>query len=144
MIKNLARVTAAGLLAMAVAGPVSAVGAVNSTIEISVLPGGEFFTTTGGVVCPDGWAETTFEKLGGGNGAAASFHGYKTLYCNDGSGTFRITFDAATHFGSPQDQGGWHVIDGTGDYATLIGGGNLVGTYVTDGIVDLFSGRLMR
>ena len=59
---------------------------------------------------------------------------------DDGSGTFTITFDAATVFGSPQDQGGWKVVGGTGDYETLRGGGNLVGTYIPGGIIDLFTG----
>jgi hypothetical protein len=141
--RTFSRIALAGMLALVVASPVLAGGAVRSTIEVTGIGDTETFITTGGVVCPDGWAVTTFEKFGGG-GAAGSFHGFKTLYCNDGSGSFRITFDAATKFGTPQDQGGWHVIDGTDAYATLVGGGNLVGTYIEGGIVDLYTGRLSR
>lgn len=131
------------MLAAGLVGTVSAASAVAVTITITGLETGETFETTGGILCPDGWAETTFEKFGGSfAGAAGSFHGYKTLYCNDDSGSFRITFDAATKFGSPQDQGGWQVMDGTGDYLGLRGGGNLVGTYIEGGIIDLFTGRV--
>ena len=48
--------------------------------------------------------------------------------------------NAATTFGSPTDQGGWYVISGTGDYTGLSGGGNLVGTYVSNGIIDVYTG----
>jgi len=64
----------------------------------------------------------------------------KTLVCDDGSGSFTIEVNAATVFGTPNDQGGWAVLGGTDDYATLSGGGNLVGTYVPDGIIDLYTG----
>ena len=64
--------------------------------------------------------------------------------CDDDSGSFTIEVNAAVVFGSPQDQGGWAVLDGTGDYATLSGGGNLVGTYVPDGIIDVYTGSLRR
>jgi len=50
--------------------------------------------------------------------------------------------NAATVFGSPDDQGGWAVLSGTGAYATLHGGGNVVGTYVADGIIDVYTGSL--
>jgi hypothetical protein len=71
---------------------------------------------------------------------AGSFHLTKTLVCTDGSGTFTIRVHAATVFGSPTDQGGWSVVGGTGDYAGLRGGGNLVGTYVPNGIIDVYTG----
>ena len=66
----------------------------------------------------------------------------KTLVCDDGSGGFTISVNAATVFGSPTDQGGWAVVSGTGAYTTLKGGGNVVGTYVTDGIVDSYTGSV--
>lgn len=128
-------------LVIAIAGPTSARSASPVTIELTSINGIETFTTTGDVLCPEGTSENSFEKFGGSfNSAAGSFHGYKTLTCSDGSGSFQITYDAATKFGSPQDQGGWHVIDGTDDYAGMTGGGNLVGTYITDGIIDLYTG----
>ena len=45
-------------------------------------------------------------------------------------------------FGSPTDTGGWAVLTGTDRYASLQGGGNLVGTYVEDGIIDRYTGSL--
>ena len=71
-----------------------------------------------------------------------SFHGARLLECYDSPNAFVITFNAATHYGSPQDQGGWRVIEGWGDYVGLKGGGNLVGTYVEGGIIDLYTGRV--
>ena len=138
------RLALALVAGLAVAAPVQAAGATAAvSIRIVGVGGTETFTTTGGVLCDDGTATTQFGHFtGNDHSAAGSFHGEKTLVCADGSGSFRITFDAATVFGSPQDQGGWHVVDGTGDYETLRGGGNLVGTYIPDGIIDLFTGRV--
>ena len=135
------RLALATVFALAVAAPVYAAGATATTIRIVGVNGVETFTTTGGVLCPAGTATTQFGHFGGGP-VAGSFHGVKTLECANGSGSFRITFNAATVFGSPQDQGGWRVVDGTGTYETLRGGGNLVGTFIPDGIVDLYTGRV--
>ena len=115
----------------------------STTITLNSFSSGETFTATGGVVCPEGTATTDFRKFAGG-GAAGSFHLTKTLDCTDGSGTFTIVVNAATVFGSPTDQGGWAVLGGTDDYASLKGGGNLVGTYVPEGIIDRYTGSLRR
>ena len=120
--------------------PMSALGAGKTTITLNSFAV-ETFTATGGVVCPSGTATTDFDHFGGG-GAAGSFHLTKTLVCDDGSGSFTIEINAATVFGHPTDQGGWAVLKGTGDYATLSGGGNVVGTYVPDGIIDVYTGSL--
>jgi hypothetical protein len=111
----------------------------STTITLNSFSSGETFTATGGVVCSSGTATSDFRKFAG-DGTAGSFHLTKTLVCPDG--TFTIVVNAATVFGSPTDQGGWAVLDGTGAYATLKGGGNLVGTYVPDGIVDVYTGSL--
>ena len=42
--------------------------------------------------------------------------------------------------GPPRDQGGWNVIGGTGAYAGLQGGGNLVAVYTDTGIIDHYTG----
>jgi hypothetical protein len=139
--KQAARLALAVAAALTLSAPVFAAGASPVTIRIEVIGGTETFTTTGDALCPAGTATTDVGHFGGGP-VAGSFHGSKTLDCTDGSGSFRITFDAATVFGAPQDQGGWHVIDGTDAYATLRGGGNLVGTYVEGGIIDLYTGRV--
>jgi len=126
-------------------GTVSAAGAVPTVITVDnndTLGTGTFWTT-GGALCPSGTASNFFENFGGsGHSRAGTFHGYKVLTCDDNSGTFSITYDASTVFGSPTDQGGWHLYDGTGAYAGYSGGGNLVGTYYSDGIVDSYTGRV--
>jgi hypothetical protein len=128
---------AIGLLLSPAAG--LAAGATTITIDVNNVTGVESFTATGGILCPSGTATTDFHHFGGG-GAAGSFHLTKTLDCDDGSGTFTIRVNAATVLGSPTDQGGWSVAGGTGDYEGLAGGGNLVGTYVPTGIIDLYTG----
>ena len=131
---------AACLLVLGGAGSAFA-AAPSVSIEVTGIDGVETFTTTGGVLCDEGTSENSFEKFGGsGHSAAGTFHGYKTLTCSDGSGTFTITYDAATVWGSPQDQGGWRLYAGTGDYAGCTGGGNLVGYYYDGGIEDHYTG----
>jgi len=134
---------ASALLLLVVPTASAASGA--TTITLNSFSSGETFTATGGVICPSGTATTDFHKFaGGGAGVAGSFHLTKTLVCTDGSGSFTIEVNAATVFGSPTDQGGWAVLSGDGRYATLSGGGNLVGTYVPEGIVDVYTGWLSR
>lgn len=131
--------TAAIALVLAV-GSVGALAATRTTITLNSFAV-ETFTATGGVICPSGTATTNFDHFGGGP-RAGSFHLTKDLVCDDGSGSFTIAVNAATVFGSPTDQGGWAVLGGTGSYSTLSGGGNVVGTYVTGGIIDSYTGSL--
>ncbi|HEX5014194.1 MAG TPA: hypothetical protein VFV72_08550 [Candidatus Limnocylindrales bacterium] len=141
--RSVAVAAMAGLLLLAVPG--GAVAGNNTVITLDSLASGETFVATGGVICPEGTATTDFKKFGGSdNSRAGSFHLTKTLECADGSGTFTIVVNAATVFGSPGDQGGWAVLDGTDDYASLRGGGQLVGTYVEDGIIDTYTGSLRK
>jgi len=131
-----------GLLLLAAPGGVAA--GHNTVITLNSFAV-ETFTATGGVICASGTATTDFDHFGGSFAShAGSFHLTKTLVCDDGSGSFTIEVNAATVFGSPGDQGGWAVLSGTDDYATLSGGGSLVGTYVPDGIVDRYSGSLRK
>ena len=132
---------AAGLLIAVFAAPVQAAGATATTIEVTGIGSVETFTTTGGALCPSGTAVTDFHFFAGGE-RAGTFHLNKILTCADGSGTFTIAVDAAVVFGAPTDQGGWSVVGGTGDYASLRGGGSLVGTYIEGGIIDLYTGRV--
>ena len=132
-------VAAAAVLFLLVA-PMSVAAAGSTTITINSFAT-ETFTATGGVVCPSGTATTDFRKFGGGP-VAGSFHLTKELVCDDGSGSFTIVVNAATVFGSPTDNGGWAVLGGTGQYSSLHGGGNVVGTYVEAGIIDRYTGSL--
>ena len=146
MVRRIATgIAAASVLALSVMGTAMAGGAANVTVTITIINAGdvETFTTDGGVLCPSGTASNFFELFGGsGQSRAGSFHGYKVLTCDDNSGTFNITYDASTVFGAPTDNGGWHIYAGTGAYAGISGGGNLVGTYNDDGIVDSYTGRV--
>ena len=130
---------------LVLAAPASSAAASMTVITLDSFATGETFTATGGVVCPEGTATTDFKLFGGSpQSRAGSFHLTKTLDCADGSGSFTIEVDAATVFGSPGDQGGWAVLSGTDDYASLSGGGLLRGTYVTDGIIDTYTGALRK
>jgi hypothetical protein len=137
--RRIGLVGVAGALVFLLVGVGTATAATKVTITVTGLSSGETFTTTGGVLCASGDATTDFDHFGGG-WKAGSFHLTKTLECPDG--TLTINVDAATVFGSPTDQGGWSVVGGTGAYAGLRGGGDLVGTYIPDGIIDLYTGVL--
>lgn len=132
---------ALGASVLLLVGAGSAIAATKVTITLTSTSSGETFTTTGGVLCATGTATTDFGHFGGGD-VAGSFHLTKTLVCGDG--TFTIKVNAATVFGSPTDRGGWSVVGGTGAYERLSGGGNLVGTYIPDGIIDLYTGVVAR
>ena len=141
--KLLAVAAATFLLVLSAGGSALAAGASSTEITITGINGVETFTTTGGTLCASGWSEDSFEKFGGADRShAGTFHGYKTLHCGDDSGTFNITYDAATVWGTPGDQGGWKLYNGTGAYTGCSGGGNLVGLYIPDGIVDQYTGRV--
>ena len=138
-LQRLGRIAATAIALLLVVGQTAALGAERTTITITVVNEVETFTATGSILCPSGTATTDFHHFGGG-GAAGSFHLTKTLVCADGSGSFTIGVNAATVFGWPTDQGGWFVVGGTGDYENLRGGGNLVGTYIPNGIIDVYTG----
>jgi len=147
MVARFIAVGTACLLALSVAGTVFAKSGGQVEIVVTIVNGQETrFEVIHGAefLCTDGDAENFFEKFGGaGPSAAGTFHGYKTLTCTDGSGTFNITYDAATVWGSPQDQGGWHLYGGTDEFAGCSGGGNLVGLYPDENtIVDHYTGRV--
>ena len=141
------RAVAVGAIAalFVIAAPAGTAAASMTVITLDSFSSGETFTATGGVVCPEGSATTDFKKFGGSaHSRAGSFHLTKTLECADGSGSFTIVVNAATVFDSPGDQGGWAVLSGTDDYATLSGGGQIRGTYVPEGIIDTYTGSLRK
>jgi hypothetical protein len=115
------------------------------TIDVNFISG-ETFTATGGVVCDSGAAVTgpVFGTWGGRQGRGVfTFHLFKTLTCDDDSGTFMIRVDAATAPTSPGTIGGFAVVGGTGEYSGLHGAGSLIGTSVSETeIIDVYTGRL--
>jgi hypothetical protein len=128
------------LAAIAVMAPVSASTAEPIRIDLHVVFGSsETFSATG--ICPSGTAQS-FGFHQAGQGRATTFHLYKTLTCDDGSGTLTIRVEAGLVFGSPGTVGGWSVVNGTGDYADAHGGGMIVGTSFDGGIEDAYTGML--
>lgn len=109
----------------------------SATITTAILFGppanhGTFVATA--PLCPTGTFVDEFQTAGGGPSPQFTALLYKTLTCDDGSGTFTIQFHA--HF-PREDEGGstpWTVLSGTGAYATLHGTGNL--TFVRTGPVS--------
>jgi hypothetical protein len=136
-----------GALALALA-PVASAAPPVTTINLHVVFGAtETFTATGGVVCASGVAvsDPVFIEGGGSKGRGIlTFHLIKTLTCDDRSGTFQIKVEAANPFTSPGTIGGFTVVGGTGAYATLQGGGSLVGFGFDGGVDDVYTGRLSR
>lgn len=131
---------AAILAAVVLSAPVSASAAEPVEIDLHVVFGGsETFDATG--FCPSGTAES-FGFHQAGRGRATTFHLFKTLTCDDGSGTLTIRVEASLVFGTPGTTGGWSVVDGTGEYAGTRGGGMIVGTNFDGGIDDHYTGRL--
>ncbi len=111
------------------------------TLTVGAFGGPETFVASDGFFCPSGTAFSSNFRFAGG-GRAGTFHLDKTFTCDDDSGTLTIHLNAATANGSPQDQGGWKVVGGTGAYAGTKGGGNLVGDYVDGGVIDHYMGVL--
>jgi hypothetical protein len=147
MVARFIAVGTACILALSVAGAVFAKSGGQVEIIVTIVNGQEtgFEVVQGAsLLCAGGTSENFFEKFGGaGPSAAGTFHGYKTLTCSDDSGTFSITYDAATVWGAPQDQGGWHLFGGTGELGGCTGGGNLVGLYPDwNTIIDHYTGRV--
>ena len=140
----LLRPLAAGLVAAALLVPTaSAASPVEITLTVPAFGGGETFTATGGF-CASGMANSFDFRFAGG-GRAGTFHLKKTFTCANGVDSLTISLNAATANGSPQDQGGWKVVSGTGAYAGIRGGGNLVGDYTpTGGVIDHYVGVLTR
>lgn len=122
-----------------VASPVAAGGRTEITLDVNFGTGVETFTAEG-AFCPSGSAET-LGSWATGNGAVV-FHVAKRFACDDGSGTLTIRLDAPFIGVRGGTIGGWRVIGGSGDYAGLAGGGQIVGTGTPTGIIDVYSGVL--
>lgn len=105
----------------------------------------EAFAVEGGL-CPSG--TTTDDATVSQAADYLRFDVRKTFTCGDGSGSFVVAIDARFHFCDPFDYGTWKIVDGTGAYTKLRGGGNLVGLYPggdgcdTTSVVDYFRGDI--
>ena len=136
----------AGLVAAIGLAPTVSAGSTVTTITIDIEFGvAEEFTATGGVVCDHGFAVTDpFFFAGGGRQGRGNgtFHLIKTMTCDDGE-WFLIRVNAAqTRTGTI---GGWSVVGGSARYATLTGGGQIVGEGISETqLIDHYTGRLNR
>ena len=129
----------ASLLVLALA---PAASAASSPVEIDIhidFATGETFTASG--FCDAGEA-VSYNFKQAGRGRATTFHLFKDLICDDGSGILTIRIDASSVFGFGGTIGGWNVVGGTDAYAGLRGGGSIVGTGFDGGIDDHYTGRL--
>ena len=130
-------VAAVGFAPTALAAPTLTTITIHIEFDVS-----EEFTGTG-LVCDHGFAVTDpvfvagFGRQGQGNG---TFHLIKTLTCDDGE-WFQIRVNAAqTATGTI---GGWSVVGGSDAYATLRGGGRIVGEGISETeLIDHYTGYL--
>ncbi|HEU5202925.1 MAG TPA: hypothetical protein VFU17_01375 [Candidatus Limnocylindrales bacterium] len=142
---------AASLLVLATTAG-GAQGARPALIEIEIDfdtdPPSEHFTTNTPLLCPEGDVISEFHRGAGNFAAAGTFHLNKLLVCEDDSGSFVITVDAASNFVvGDGTTGGWSVVpgSGTGDYVSLRGGGHVVGVNQPGPeieLIDYYSGHL--
>ena len=135
----------AGVLAAIAFAPAAFAAPTVTTITIHIEFGvAEEFTATGGVICDHGFAVTDpFFFAGGGRQERGNgtFHLIKTMTCDDGE-WFQILVNAAgTRTGTI---GGWSVVGGSDAYATLRGGGRIVGEGISETeLIDHYTGHLV-
>ena len=136
---------AAGILALSLVGAVGAASGVSTTITVTGDNGAETFTTSGAALCPSGTSEDVFEKFGGsGHSPCRLVPRLQGTYLRrQGSGTFNISYDASTVFGSPTDNGGWHLYDGHRRLCRLLRRRQPGWDISTDtGIIDSYTGQV--
>jgi hypothetical protein len=139
-VRRIGSLLAASMLVLA---PAPTASAASSSVEVDLhidFATGETFTASG--FCPAGEAVTYNFMQVGFRGRATTFHLYKDLICDDGSGILTIRVEASAVFGFPGTIGGWNVVGGTGDYAEVRGGGSIVGIGFDGGLDDHYTGRL--
>ena len=134
----------AGLVAVLGLAPTALAGSTVTTITIDINLGqSEEFWTTGGILCAHGVAVTDpfffagAGRQGRGNG---TFHLIKTMTCDNGA-WFLIRVNAAqTRTGTI---GGWSMAGGSGAFASVRGGGQIVGEGISEThLIDHYTGRL--
>jgi hypothetical protein len=137
-VRRIGSLLAASMLVLALAPAASAAA---SPVEIQIhvdFEDGETFTASG--FCDAGEAVTYNFMQAAFRGRATTYHLYKDLICEDGSGILTIRVEASAVFGFPGTIGGWNVVGGTGDYAGLRGGGSIVGIAFDGGLDDYYTG----
>lgn len=151
---NRLRWAAAGALALAigVAAPAAAgrehdVNWIRMDGSTTISTGSGTFTAFAidGGICSSG--TTTDEAAVSTAADFLRFDVRKTFTCDDGSGTFVVKLVAKVHPCDRFDYGSWQIVEGTGNYEKLRGGGQLVGLYErtacdSDRVDDSFRGSI--
>lgn len=156
--RKISRITLAATLIVAIAGVLSAslllarAGTAHAspstpiTITTQIVFGppanhGTFVASA--PLCASGTFVDQFHTAGGGQSPQFTALLYKTLTCDDTSGTFTIQFHA--HF--PRQATGestpWTVLSGTGAYANLHGTGTLTLVFTDTGGVETLTGEVL-
>lgn len=150
MKRALCLVAVAALATAAFASPASANSVIRVTLVVHEPFGGSgaiLETTVPG--CAAGDPVTTLEPQARQLGQVRMFTGLKHVDCGD-EGTFTFAYRAVARVAcSPRDVGTWKIVDGTGTFAGVTGGGHLIGTYFPagacppEGIDDAWRGVLI-
>lgn len=122
------------------------------TLHMEVLDviggSGEAFTASGpavddGLVCASGTVDDISIVPHGGSGSFTILDVQKRFYCGDG--TFDIFMIVRLNNTTLETVASWQLGAGTGNYAGLRGGGQLVGTPVNPGvtILDVYDGKVL-
>jgi hypothetical protein len=104
------------------------------TQSFEELPG----TFTSNIVgCPTGTSTT---ERGMVQFRPGVFRGTRTFTCDSGIGS--VTVNLSARFGEGGSVGTWSIASGTGAFVDVHGAGKLVGTPLTDGILDTYTGTV--
>jgi hypothetical protein len=68
------------------------------------------------------------------------FRGTRTFTCDSGIGS--VTVNLSARFGEGGSVGTWAIAGGTGAFSDVHGAGRLVGTPLTEGILDTYTGTV--
>ena len=68
------------------------------------------------------------------------FRGTRTFTCDSGIGS--VTVNLSARFGEGGSVGTWAVVSGTGAFVGVHGAGKLVGTPITDALLDTYTGTV--
>jgi hypothetical protein len=144
----------AGALVLSAASPVAAGApeAVTIVSDVTFVEGGPnfgSFTTSGdaadsGTICLAGSFIDTGIRFAGGQArtGVVQLQVFKTFTCDDDSGTFDVKMQIQANFDTGIETFTWIITGGTGDYATLRGGGDGSTVPRTGGNTNTYEGML--
>ena len=144
----------AGTLTVSVAWPVAAAApeAVTIVSDVTFVEGGRnigSFTTRvdaadSGAICPAGSFEDTGIRFAGGGARSGvvRLQVHKTFTCDDDSGTFDVKLQIQADVDTGIETFSWVVTGGSGEYASLRGGGRGSTVPRTGGNTNTYAGRL--